>query len=75
MPFFSTLSSILPDFKSFTEPAMSVVTVPLFGFGINPLGPRTLPSLPSSGIISGVATILSTSSQPDLSFSRNSLPT
>ena len=75
MPFFSTLNSIFPALISLTELEISVVTVPLFGFGIKPFGPNTLPSFPSSGIISGVATILSTSSHPDLSFSRNSLPT
>ena len=33
----------------------SMVTVPIFGFGIMPRGPSTLPSRPTSGIMSGVA--------------------
>ena len=41
----------------------SMVTVPDFGFGINPFGPNTLPSLPTTPIISGVATITSYSNQ------------
>ena len=32
-----------------------MVTVPTFGFGIMPRGPRTLPSRPTSGMRSGVA--------------------
>ena len=35
--------------------ATSKVTVPVFGFGIRPLGPRTLPSRPTDFITSGVA--------------------
>ena len=36
-----------------------IVTVPDFGFGIKPFGPKTLPNLPTTPIISGVATITS----------------
>ncbi len=32
---------------------MSTVTVPVFGFGIRPRGPSTLPSLPTARIMSG----------------------
>ena len=41
----------------------SIVTVPDFGFGINPLGPRILAILPICPIISGVATQTSKSNQ------------
>src|SRR3974390_1750384 len=34
---------------------MSMVTVPVFGFGIRPFGPRTLPRRPTDFIMSGVA--------------------
>ena len=37
--------------------------VPVLGLGINPLGPKIFPSLPSAGIMSGVATITSKSNQ------------
>ena len=36
--------------------ATSKVTVPELGFGIKPLGPNTLPNLPTTPIMSGVAT-------------------
>ena len=37
----------------------SMVTVPDLGFGMSPLGPRSLPSRPTTPIISGVATTTS----------------
>ena len=52
------------DFISFTVLPISKLIVPVFGFGINPLGPRILPSFPTELIISGVATTLSKSSHP-----------
>src|SRR3954447_11900959 len=39
--------STLPAFDSFTAWAMSIVTVPSFGFGILPCGPRTRPRRPA----------------------------
>jgi hypothetical protein len=55
--------------------ATSIVTVPDLGFGINPLGPKTLPNLPTTPIISGVATITSKSNQFSLwIFVTNSSP-
>src|SRR5260370_41900682 len=51
----SVRNSTLPALISFTALAMSVVTVPVFGFGIRPRGPRILPSLPTDLIMSGVA--------------------
>ena len=53
---------------------MSVVTVPVFGFGIRPRGPSTLPSRPTARIMSGVATTASKSIQPPWIFSTSSSP-
>ena len=53
---------------------MSTVTVPVFGFGIRPRGPSTLPSLPTARIMSGVATTASKSIQPPWIFSTISSP-
>src|ERR1051326_6927490 len=50
----SVRNSTLPALISFTAFAMSNVTVPVLGFGISPLGPSTLPSLPTDFIMSGV---------------------
>ena len=41
-----------------------LVTVPVFGLGIRPRGPSTLPSLPTDRIMSGVAITASKSVQP-----------
>jgi hypothetical protein len=46
--------------------------VPIFGLGIRPFGPRTFPSLPTRGIISGVAIHLSKSISPEETFSTKS---
>ena len=59
MPVLSTRNSTLPALTSFTALATSTVTVPVFGFGIRPRGPRILPSLPTERIMSGVATTAS----------------
>src|SRR5436305_9656712 len=64
MPVLSTRNSTLPALISFTAFAISTVTVPVFGFGIKPRGPSTLPSLPTARIISGVATTASNSMKP-----------
>src|SRR6516225_1462363 len=47
IPVLSTRNSTLPALTSFTALATSTVTVPVLGLGINPRGPRTLPSLPT----------------------------
>ena len=47
MPVLSTRNSTLPALISRTALPMSKVTVPVFGFGISPRGPSTLPSLPT----------------------------
>src|ERR1051326_516008 len=59
----SVRNSTLPALISFTALAMSNVTVPVFGFGIRPLGPNTLPSLPTDFIMSGVEITASKSVQ------------
>ena len=42
--------STLPDLVSLTAFVTSSVTVPTFGFGILPCGPRIRPSRPTFGI-------------------------
>src|SRR6267142_4330016 len=51
----SVRNSIFPAFTSCTALPTSKVTVPVFGFGIRPLGPRILPRRPTDFITSGVA--------------------
>src|SRR4051794_19190416 len=46
MPVLSTRNSTLPALISSTAFLMSVDTVPVFGFGIRPRGPSTLPRRP-----------------------------
>ena len=53
---------------------MSCVTVPTFGLGISPRGPSTRPSLPTTPIMSGVASTRSNSSQPSLIRAARSSP-
>ena len=50
----------------------SVVTVPVFGFGIKPRGPRTFPRRPTLPIRSGVETTASKSKRPLATSSINS---
>src|SRR5690606_10248539 len=64
IPNLSTLKSILPAFTSFTAFPTSRVTVPDLGFGIRPLGPNTLPNLPTLAITLGIVMMTSTSVQP-----------
>ena len=73
-PVLSTRYSTLPAFVSLTAVATSNVTVPVFGFGIRPRGPSTLPSWPTRRIMSGVAMTASKSSQPPLILSTMSSP-
>ena len=74
MPVLSTRNSTLPALISLTAFAISNVTVPVFGFGIRPRGPSTLPRRPTARIMSGVATTASKSIQPPLIFSTTSSP-
>ncbi len=74
IPVLSTRNSTLPALISLTAFAMSAVTVPVFGFGISPRGPSTLPSLPTARIMSGVATTASKSMNPPWIFSTISSP-
>ncbi len=64
MPVLSTRNSTLPALISLTACATFGVTVPVFGFGMRPRGPSTFPSLPTTRIMSGVATTASKSIQP-----------
>src|SRR6478609_57494 len=50
----STRNSILPPLMSVTALATSGVTVPVFGLGMRPRGPRTRPRRPTLPIMSGV---------------------
>ena len=76
MPAFSARNSIEPALAAFTAAETSCVTVPSLGFGIRPRGPRTLPSRPTTPIMSGVATQRSKFISPPLIFSaRSSAPT
>src|SRR5687767_2312511 len=74
MPVLSTRNSTLPALISRTAWAMFGVTVPVFGLGIRPRGPSTLPSLPTARIMSGVATTASKSIQPPWILSTSSSP-
>src|SRR5205085_9780842 len=75
-PALSILNSTRPALTSLTARAVSSVTVPVFGLGISPRGPSTLPSLRTSDIASGVAIATSKSDQPSLHFLiRSSKPT
>ena len=68
--------STLPDFDSSTALRTSVVTVPTFGFGIFPDGPRIRPRRPTIGIMSGVAIATSKSVKPSSTrLARSSAPT
>src|SRR5690606_16183378 len=55
MPCLSTRNSTWPPLASFTACATFGVTVPSLGFGIRPFGPSSLPSRPTTPIMSGVA--------------------
>src|SRR4029077_9232664 len=74
MPALSTRNSTLPALVSFTALVISMVTVPVFGLGIRPRGPSTLPSLPAARIMSGVAITASKSVQPSMIFCTMSSP-
>src|SRR3954466_6969220 len=68
--------STLPALDSPTALPTSIVTVPTFGFGILPCGPRMRPSRPTTGIMSGVAIAMSKSVKPSCTrWARSSAPT
>ena len=68
--------SVRPAFASVTARPTSSVTVPTFGFGILPWGPRMRPRRPTTGIMSGVATATSKSVHPSwIRLARSSSPT
>src|SRR5919205_461793 len=60
----STRKLIFPPLIAVMALATSVVTVPVFGLGIKPRGPRILAIRPTLAIWSGVAIAASKSSQP-----------
>src|SRR3989338_5576834 len=71
----SDLNSILPALTSLIALATSALTVPAFGVGIRPRGPKIFPNLLKSRIISGVAITTSKSINPLPTFSiRSSAP-
>src|SRR6201988_778329 len=74
MPVLSTRNSTLPALISLTALATSNVTVPVFGLGISPRGPSTLPRRPADFIMSGVAITASKSVQPSWIFWTMSSP-
>src|SRR5713226_5105387 len=57
LPALSTRNSTLPALTSRTARATSKVTVPIFGLGMSPRGPSTLPSRPTCPMRSGVALV------------------
>src|SRR3954454_3878052 len=69
--------STLPALDSSTALRTSMVTVPTFGFGILPCGPRMRPRRPTTGIMSGVAMATSKSVKPSscTRVARSSAPT
>ncbi|MNS88296.1 hypothetical protein D3C72_1222650 [compost metagenome] len=76
IPALSTRKSNLPFFSAVTASPTFIVTVPIFGFGIKPRGPRILATLETVAIISGVAIHLSKSNQPPwILATRSSAPT
>src|SRR6185436_5041278 len=76
MPALSARYGTCPAFAFFTASATFGVTVPTFGFGIRPRGPRIWPSWPTTRIASGLATTTSKFISPAFTFSaRSSRPT
>src|SRR5947209_3699720 len=76
IPNLSARNSMRPPLTSLTARATSKVTVPDFGFGIRPRGPRIRPSGPTLLIMSGVATATSKSVNPsETRLTRSSPPT
>ena len=76
MPAFSARYSTWPPLAALIASPTFCVTVPRRGLGIRPRGPRILPSLPTTDIMSGVAMQRSNSIWPAVIFSaRSSSPT
>eukprot|EP00205_Picochlorum_sp_RCC944_P000681 CAMPEP_0182607440 /NCGR_PEP_ID=MMETSP1330-20130603/2135_1 /TAXON_ID=464278 /ORGANISM="Picochlorum sp., Strain RCC944" /LENGTH=162 /DNA_ID=CAMNT_0024826049 /DNA_START=56 /DNA_END=544 /DNA_ORIENTATION=+ len=76
IPPLSALYSTAPALSAFTASSTLGETVPAFGLGISPFGPKTLPSFATFGIMSGVATSLSKSIiPPAISSIKSSPPT
>ena len=76
LPTLSVRYSTRPPLNSVTALPTSVVTVPVFGLGMSPRGPRTRPSLPTWPIMSGVAMATSKSRNPPSTLAtRSSAPT
>ena len=76
MPALSTRNCTWPALALRTAWATSGVTVPTFGFGIRPRGPRIWPSVPTTRIVSGEAITTSKFMLPALTCSaRSSMPT
>src|SRR5580698_4153746 len=76
MPALSVRYRTWPDFAFFTASATFGVTVPTFGFGMRPRGPRICPSWPTMRMASGLAITTSKSICPAFTFSaRSSKPT
>src|SRR3984957_9100131 len=76
MPALSVRYRTWPDLAFFTASATFGVTVPTFGFGIRPRGPKIWPSWPTMRMASGLAMTTSKSIWPALTFSaRSSKPT
>src|SRR5271170_1629934 len=76
MPALSVRYLTCPDLAFFTASATFGVTVPTFGFGMRPRGPRIWPSCPTMRMASGLAMTTSKSIWPALTFSaRSSKPT
>ena len=65
-PSLSHLISILPFLIASTVDFISFATVPNFGLGINPFGPRTFPNFPTFAIMSGVEINTSKFTFPEL---------
>src|SRR6202035_879283 len=72
MPALSVRYRTWPDLAFFTASATFGVTVPTFGFGIRPRGPRIWPSCPTMRMASGLAMTTSKSIWPALTFSAKS---
>src|SRR6516162_4269530 len=76
MPALSTRYVTWPALAFFTAVATSGVTVPTFGFGMSPRGPRIWPSCPTTRMASGLAMTRSKSISPAFTLAaRSSSPT
>ena len=75
MPLLSVLNLTCPDFAFLIASETLSVTVPVFGFGISPFGPKTWPSLPTTFIAACVEITTSTVISFFVNFSlKSSMP-